>query len=334
MPKTRKFSDARPHSGGHPAPWVDESIVAEGMAGSVLDGFLAAHFHLPEEEARDLVDFGSVQVNGKQERNPLRKLQEGDRIRIHWPWGGTRRHYELDADRVIYRDGSLLAYNKEPGIPSQQTPSDGYNNLFAAVQRYVRTERGASKPCSEPYVALHHRLDRETGGIMIFALDPSVNRALGKAFELRKVMKEYLAWAAGKPPSQAWTSREDIGRRGGRYCTVPRGEGKAAETFFQVLHTEKDRTLVLARPRTGRTHQIRLHLAALSMPIVGDALYGGPPHSRLLLHAWRLTLPHPRLNKELCLATPLPDDWLLPDLTAIPAAPHTGNAPVPPPVPG
>ncbi len=287
------------------APRFNQLEVDRAQAGWPLGEFVARNFCLPASEACDLVDFGSVQVDGKQERNPLRRLEQGQRIHVHWPRGGAIRHYELNPLRVVYRDAVLLAYDKERGVPSQQTPYDGYNNLFAAVQRHLGAEEGMSAP----YVALHHRLDQETSGIMVFVLDKSANRALGKAFENQRVVKEYLAWIAGKPQALQWTSREDISRLKGRYCAVPRGQGKWAETDFQTLHEEAEKTLVLARPKTGRTHQIRLHLAVSGCPIWGDTPYGGPPHHRLLLHAWRLTLPHPLLKKKITLTAPLPHDW-------------------------
>ncbi len=303
---TQNFSDPAVQDRGRALPLHFSQLdVERPQGGGSLEDFLSRNLCLPVIQARDLVDFGSVQVDGKQERNPKRRLRHGQRIHVHWPRGGTSRHYELDPSRVVHRDAVLLAYNKERGIPSQQTPYDGYNNVFAAVQRHVRGKEGGSVP----YVALHHRLDQETSGIMVFVLDKAANRALGKAFENQKIVKQYLAWIAGEPQSHQWTSRQDIGRFKGRYCTVPRGKGKWAETDFQVLHRSEEKTLVLARPKTGRTHQIRLHLAAGGWPIWGDTLYGGPAHPRLLLHAWRMTLPHPVLEREVTLTAPLPHDW-------------------------
>jgi 23S rRNA pseudouridine1911/1915/1917 synthase len=192
-------------------------------------------------------------------------------------------------------------------------PSDGSNNLFAA--RYRHLER---KGVAEPYAALHHRLDRETSGVMVFALDRTANRNLGNAFMQRLSEKVYLAWVAGRPKQAEWVARDDIGRKGGRYTVVPPGQGKPAETAFQVVHGEPAGTLLLAHPLTGRTHQIRLHLAAAGLSIMGDRLYGGKPANRLYLHAHRLTLPHPHTRKELILTAPVPPDWPPPRCITIP----------------
>ena len=268
---------------------------------------------MPSERAEDLIDFGSVQVNGKQERRPSRTLAPGDVLLVSWPRGGTRRFYEIRPENILYRDRELFAYNKEASVPSQQTPSDGYNNLFAAVSRYL-----AAEGLRDPYVALHHRLDKDTSGVMIFALDRSANRSLGAAFERKEVAKEYLAWVEGCPVRSPWVSREDIGRSGGRYVFCPRGQGKQAETVFELLRAEDARALVLARPLTGRTHQIRLHLAAAGHPVVGDRLYGGPAAPRLYLHAYRLTLNHPKTRRQTTFTATLPPDWLSPVAAPIP----------------
>jgi 23S rRNA-/tRNA-specific pseudouridylate synthase len=132
------------------------------------------------------------------------------------------------------------------------------------------------------------------------------------------VTKDYLAWVSGSPAEEQWTSSEEIGRQGGRYCTVPKGRGKPAETLFRVLLREPGRTLLWARPATGRTHQIRLHLEAKGIPVLGDRLYGKARAGRLYLHAFRLTLPHPATKSRLTLTAPIPDDWQVPEGFALP----------------
>lgn len=290
----------RMHSGPSYLQW---SVDAKS-GGSTLADYLAAQLLLDDEDTRDLIDFGSVQIEGRQERDPKRRVASGEEIRVYQPRGGTRRFYEIDPKRILFLDATLLAYDKEPGVPSQQTPADAYNNLFAAILRNRKKEGGR-----DPYVALHHRLDRETSGVMLFALDRSANRRLGDAFQSHEVKKEYLAWVEGRPAAEEWIAREDIGRKDGRYRTCPQGRGKSAETMFRTIHRDEDRSLVLAVPRTGRTHQIRLHLAAGGHPVVGDRLYGGKPAARLYLHAFRLRLPHPVNRSELVLTAPVPPDW-------------------------
>jgi 23S rRNA pseudouridine1911/1915/1917 synthase len=271
--------------------------------GMFLVDYLSRQLQVSSAQASDLIDFGSVQIQGRQERDPSRPVASEQEVTVHLPWLGIRRHYEIQPQRILYQDRFLLAYDKEPGIPSQQTPADAYNNLHAAILRYLQ---GSHR---HPYVALHHRLDRETSGVLVFALDRAVNGKLGKAFEHREVTKDYLAWVKGCPPEDSWLVAQDIGRRAGRYVACPPGSGKPAETLFRVLYRENDRSLVWACPRTGRTHQIRLHLQWCGYPVVGDRLYGGPPAPRLYLHAYRLQLKHPRTQAGLHLVAPVPEGW-------------------------
>ena len=204
----------------------------------------------------------------------------------------------------------MLAYDKEAGIPSQQVPFDAYNNVFAALLRFLWAQEKAGG-----YGALHHRLDMETSGVLLFALERKVNEPLGRAFRERKVKKEYLAWVEGFPENDSWTEDSDIGKAGGKYRGVGRGEGKQARTFFRVLGRQEGRTLVMAVPVTGRTHQIRIHLALSGHPVAGDRAYGAKPDRRLYLHAFRLTLKHPVSGKVLNLEAPVPADW--PDMPGI-----------------
>ncbi len=302
MPMTISSQTPQPVRQGK-APLTFHWRVESVEVGLSLAAFLSRKLPTPREEAADLIDFGSVQVDGRQERSPSRSLRLRQEITVHLPWLGVRRHYEIDPQRILYADPFVMAYNKESGIPSQQTPADAYNNVHAAVLRHQQHHH------SHPYVALHHRLDRETSGVLIFALNKSVNTNLGGAFERKEVIKDYLAWVKGCPVEETWEVVEDIGRVSGRYVTCARGTGKAAATAFQVVTREAQRSLVWARPRTGRTHQIRLHLRWCGHPVLGDRLYGGPPAPRLYLHAYRLQLEHPQTHALLKIVAPVPEDW-------------------------
>ncbi len=308
--------------GSRPDPsYLRFEVEGGSDTGPSLARYLEKALLMPEEEVCDLVDFGSIQVNGRQERNPRRALSGGEEVRVYMPWQGARRVYEIDPARIVFRDPHILAYDKEAGIPSQQTPSDAYNNVFAAVQRFLEREASsasaragsarapASARGANPYAALHHRLDRETSGVMLFAVDRAANRGIGDSFQHHGVLKEYLAWVEGVPALDRWTASDDIGRKNGRYTACPRGQGKPAETRFEVLARGEGKTLLRAEPLTGRTHQIRLHLSAAGHPVVGDRIYGAKPAARLYLHARSLHLPHPVTGRNLDLIAPTPPDW-------------------------
>jgi 23S rRNA pseudouridine1911/1915/1917 synthase len=205
---------------------------------------------------------------------------------------------------VIYRDSFILAYDKEAGIPSQQVPHDAYNNVFAALLRRLALEDAVNS-----YAAIHNRLDMPTSGVLLFSLDKKINGPLGRAFQQGLVKKEYLAWVEGSPKEDSWECDSPVGKTRGKYESVRKGEGKQAKTLFRVLRRRESRCLVTASPLTGRTHQIRIHLAEAGHPVMGDRSYGAKPSDRLYLHAWRLTLKHPVSGKLLTLEAPIPAGW-------------------------
>ena len=141
---------------------------------------------------------------------------------------------------------------------------------------------------------------------MVFALSIRANTPLFNAFRDRDVEKVYVAVVCGDPPEDSWVETAPIGRQGGRYLCVEPGRGKEAETAFRVLRRASGMALVEARPRTGRTHQIRLHLARCGVPVLGDRQYGGRHHARCMLHAHVLAMAHPVTGARLVIEAPLP----------------------------
>ena len=152
-----------------------------------------------------------------------------------------------------------------------------------------------------------HRIDKETTGILVVAKTPELSTSLKRQFADRTVEKSYLAWVAGSfDEAEGW-----IDVPVGRDPRAPAAHGRprrrsSAETEFRVLAREPGRTLLLVRPRTGRTHQIRVHFTYIGHPVLGDRLYGGPRGPRLLLHAWRLSIAHPATGERLTFEAPPP----------------------------
>jgi len=262
-----------------------------------LDQFISHNTGLGRGQARRLIEFGSVWVNGRVCRVQSRMLYPLDRVALYAPYYGTRRFYEIDPARILFQDRWLLAYDKEAGIPSQPVPYDAHNNLYAALVRHMGPGG---------YLGLHHRLDRLASGVMLFAVNRSVNAAIGEIFSAGDLKKIYLAVVAGRPAAGTWTEARPVAKRKGSYFLPPDGLGKPARTDFEVLARGRDRSLVRARPWTGRTHQIRLHLQAAGHPILGDEEHQGPPAERLMLHAASLDLTHPKTGKALLIEAPSP----------------------------
>lgn len=212
--------------------------------------------------------------------------------------------------RVVYLDDWLIVVDKPSGLPTHATTDPARPHLHGAVIELRRTAGVA-----EPYVGIHHRLDVDTSGLVLFTIDRSVNAAVGAAFADRTVEKSYVAVVTGARPSSAWEVRDHlapVGKVGKitRHGPVRSG-GKSAHSSFRLLGLAAGppgRWLVEGRPHTGRTHQLRVHLAGGGHPIVGDRLYGGVPGRRVALHAATLRLAHPISGEPLELIAPPPHD--------------------------
>ena len=190
---------------------------------------------------------------------------------------------------IVYLDEALLVINKPAGL---HTLPDGYDASLPHVRGLLEPEYGR--------LWIVHRLDRETSGVLLLARSPVAHRSLNTQFEQHQVRKVYHALVAGSPTWQETTCqlplRTNVGHRH-RTAVDVRG-GKPAVTHLRVLQRFESCTLLEAAPETGRTHQIRAHLAALGCPILGDVLYGGEFSAQgLFLHARSLVISHP-LNGE------------------------------------
>jgi 23S rRNA pseudouridine1911/1915/1917 synthase len=284
--------------------------VADGSAaGERLDLFIARNLAgVSRKAVKKALDGGQVFVDGRTERRAGQLLQGSETVTV-----------TLDLPEpvppapelsILYRDEQLLAVDKPAGLPAHPTVAGRVNALSLVSELLQGVGEGVP--------ILLHRLDADTTGVLLFALTDAANRELSRQFAEREVEKVYLALVAGVPPDSFCVKNFLKPGVRGRTVAVPSG-GQPAETAFCVLRRGEGVALVEARPKTGRTHQIRAHLAGEGFPLLGDSLYGGPlliepggdrlPIRRHLLHAFRLSFSHPATGKETTIEAPLPADF-------------------------
>ncbi|MEW6490641.1 MAG: RluA family pseudouridine synthase [Thermodesulfobacteriota bacterium] len=290
--------------GRHEKRIEQPGVTVEGRhAGLRLDLFLAAVFpDLSRKRAKRLIDGRRVAVDGRIEAMASRVLRRGERVSVLMEAPAETPTTPRDLP-VLYEDGECLAVLKPPGLPSGPTRDPGRLHAAALAERVAGRK-----------LTLLHRLDKDTSGVLLLGKTPAFSTALLDAFRHRRVEKRYLALVRGRPTESFEVVSHLREGEGDRMLTVRAG-GMRAETAFRVLARAREYALVEAAPRTGRTHQIRIHLAQAGCPILGDPLYGGDaaaegaPVPRQMLHAWTLAFVHPATGAELRLEAPVPADF-------------------------
>jgi RluA family pseudouridine synthase len=213
----------------------------------------------------------------------------------------------LEPAQVLLLDAHLCVLNKPRGVPTQGRPGLGGDSLYSAALRLPAVER----------LWMVHSLDRVTSGVVVFARSAEAAAALSGQFRDRLARKTYLAWVHGQPPAASGVIDLPLTREGGR-PRVDLEHGKPARTRYRVLRRwppeaqdPSEATLLYLRPYTGRTHQLRVHLAAIGCPILGDPIHGGARDQGLgcRLHALELRLRHPADGRPLRLRAPPRDGF-------------------------
>ncbi len=264
-----------------------QAVVGASQAGVRLDDGLKAIFpQLSKTEIRRLIDWGSCTVNMGLVRVASRLLKEGDSIAI----GLIEKERCVDliynTGDMLYEDQDCLAVNKGVGINSQRTPYQLKGTVEYAVGCYLRLQ-GVQEEAR-----IVHRLDRGTSGVIFFPKHKMAATRIAGKFKAGQIEKVYWAVVAGNPTDDAWKVDAPIGKLNKFRYGVMR-PGKDSVTGFRVIARGTDAALVEARPVTGRTHQIRVHLSHSGLPIVGDTAYGGPSQIRIMLHCRRMSFSGP-----------------------------------------
>lgn len=286
---------------------------------------------LSKATVRRLIMAGVLRVDGRPSRRPGMLVAPGLRIEAL-----------LDAARlppaarpgvvvppaglvVLYEDEWLIAVAKPAGVQVHASADSERVDLYTLVRQQLAARSGTRETGIEglpglPYLGLHHRLDRDTSGVVVFTKQPTVNKALAGQFENRSVEKSYHAVTGTRDgvPRGEWRVEGRLALQGpGRRARVAStaSGGREAVTVFRVLDRLRGGLLVEARPETGRKHQIRAHLAESGLPILGDVRYGGAATvggvtiRRTMLHARRIVLAHPLTGLQVSIECGYPEDF-------------------------
>jgi 23S rRNA pseudouridine1911/1915/1917 synthase len=272
--------------------------------GLLLPWLLAALAPMSRTRVKQLLRFGQVSVNGVPTTQFDYPLRSGDRVTITTdrpdPAGGSLRAAGI---QIVHQDDDLIVLDKPAGLLTVATDSEKTDTAFALLHAHLAARRDG-----RPVVV--HRLDRETSGLLLFARSIAMRDQLQASWD--RVRKTYLAVVEGEPSPREGMVRNFLTEGKDlrvRASAGPRLGAKEAITRYQVVRTHQGRSLVEVDLETGRKHQIRVHLAGLGCPVVGDAGYGAKtdPAGRLGLHAWRVAFDHPARGERVEVESPLPD---------------------------
>jgi 23S rRNA pseudouridine1911/1915/1917 synthase len=285
--------------------------VPESAAGERLDRFLAA---LPEIGSRAvaerLVLEGGVLVDGSARAKSTR-LAGGEELEFEAPGPVTSTLEPEDMELVVpYEDEHLLIVDKPAGLVVHPAPGHAQGTLVHGLLAY--DVEGGDEP-ERPGIV--HRLDRDTSGLMVVARSPEAHRRLQEMVQARELTREYVALVAGRPRSRRGTIDAPIGRdrNDAMRHSLDTDTPREAVTHFEVEELLPRHALLRVRLETGRTHQIRVHLAAIDLPVAGDPLYGRAGDlglERQFLHAARLAFPHPITGEPVDVSSRLPTELL------------------------
>jgi len=304
-------------------------IVKARMAGKRIDAYLASRYpDYSRSVIQKVIDADAVLVNGQPTKASY-KVREGDQIRAWLPDLGDGSHVPEDIPlTIVYEDAAFTVVDKPAGLVTHPAKGNWTGTMVNALQFHFDT---LSTVGGEHRPGIVHRLDRDTSGLLIVAKDDRAHKELARQFEARTIRKEYLALVYGAPSRDSDFIEKPLGMHPHQREKVAvrslEDGGKEAATFYEVLERFDGFALVRCKPRTGRTHQIRVHLAHIGHPVLADKAYSGrerltlgdllgpgaPEADRVLiarqaLHAHALDLLHPMTDASIHFATPMPAD--------------------------
>jgi 23S rRNA pseudouridine1911/1915/1917 synthase len=273
-----------------------------------LDLAVSRAFGLSRRTAREAVRAGRVDVGGATVQEPGTAVEAETRIDYH-PERPLRRRSSVRLS-VLYEDGDVLVVDKPAGLLTVPTQAREKDTLWGRAIHYLQQRYGG-----RPYAGIVHRLDKDTSGALAFARNRDALHFLQECFRRHAIEREYLALVDGAAPEEGLLDADLVAAPGLRRTIARPGEsGRRAITRYRTVERLAGASLLSIRPETGRTHQIRVHLAAAGHPILGDRVYAPPGGAaakaapRQMLHARALGFTHPRTGRPVRAEAPIPED--------------------------
>ncbi len=289
-----------------------------------LDSYLTSQdLKLTRSQIQKLIEAGHILVNGKVSR-VSQKVHAGDEIFIQIP---PERPLQAQAENIpisiLFEDQHLAVINKPAELVVHASAGHASGTLVNALLYHLKK---LSQVGGDLRPGIVHRLDKGTSGVMLIAKNNEIHFELARQFHDRKVQKTYLALAYGRFKKNEGEIQSRLGRSRGdrKKISSKTRNGREAKTFYKILKQYENMAFVEVKPYTGRTHQIRVHLAEAGHPVVGDPLYGGKQWIQKLspslqevvrkldhqaLHAWKLKFTHPVTKKEMEIEAALPPEF-------------------------
>ncbi len=262
--------------------------------------------------ARRLAEEGLATQDGKKTK-PSHLVNEGGVVEFSTP--GPDESQEGFEDLVLFEDKALVAISKPTGLAVHPNAANWEINPAASLLgeptlvSMIFSARPELAGGGIERLGLVHRLDRDTSGLMLLAKNADAQKTLTDGFRERLMQKTYIGIVAGIPEEKKGSIDAPIGRASGFKKIKVWEYGREALTDYVVKERAKTCSLLEIHPRTGRTNQIRIHLAHIGHPVMGDKLYGGPTAPRMLLHSLSIGFRHPSTGKQTLLEAPLPEDF-------------------------
>lgn len=270
-----------------------------------VDKFLSEKTSLSRRSVRKIIEAGGCFINGKRCHIVSYTLKAGDRIKVAYIEDLNYRKYEVSKDEIVYEDEYFIVLNKVSGVPVNLSVTGAEGSIQKGVEIYFKKIGINHKP------SVIHRLDMGTSGLLIFGKSKEVERIFYELFRKKEIKKEYVAVLSGKLEEKKGRIKTKIARdiKFLNKYKVAYNRGKEAITYFKVLKEGKKLSLVRLTPKSGRPHQLRVHMAFYKTPILGDVLYGGNPSNRLYLHGFKLEFIHPITKMEIALSALPQNNW-------------------------